>query len=67
MEVYEDAIRATATEEAPWFVVPADRKWFTRLVVAAAVIDGLESLDLKYPEVDARQKQDLEKGRALLA
>jgi PPK2 family polyphosphate:nucleotide phosphotransferase len=67
MEVYEDAIRATATEEAPWFVVPADRKWFTRLVVAAAVIDGLESLDLKYPEVDARQQKELEKGRALLA
>ncbi len=67
MDVYEKAIRATATEDAPWFVVPADKKWFTRLVVAAAVIDGLESLGLKYPEVDARQQKDLEKGRALLA
>ena len=67
MDAYEEAIRATATEDAPWFVVPADKKWFTRLVVAAAVIDGLESLNLKYPEVDARQEKALEKGRALLA
>ena len=67
MNAYQDAIRETATEDAPWFVVPADRKWFTRLVVAAAVIDALESLDLKYPKLDADQKKELEAGRAKLA
>ena len=56
---YEDMIRATATEEAPWYVVPADHKWFSRLVVAAAVIDALSSLDLAYPKVDAAQMQEL--------
>ena len=49
----------TATDDAPWFVVPADNKWFTRVVVAAAVIDALESLDLRYPEVSEAQRQEL--------
>ncbi|MFM8788775.1 MAG: polyphosphate kinase 2 family protein [Chthoniobacterales bacterium] len=56
---YEDMIRATATDEAPWYVVPADHKWFSRLVVAAAVIDALASLDLAYPKVDAAQLKEL--------
>jgi PPK2 family polyphosphate:nucleotide phosphotransferase len=56
---YEDMIRATATEEAPWYVVPADHKWFSRLVVAAAVIDAMASLDLAYPKVDAAQLKEL--------
>ena len=55
---YEDMIRNTATKRCPWYVVPADRKWFTRLVVAAAVIDTLASLDLAYPKVD---KENLRK------
>jgi PPK2 family polyphosphate:nucleotide phosphotransferase len=67
MGAYQDAIRETATEDAPWFVIPADRKWFTRLVVAGAVIDALESLDLKYPKVDAQLRKELEAGRARLA
>src|SRR5208282_6744776 len=50
---YEEAIRATASKQAPWFVVPADNKWFTRLVVAAAVVEAVEKLDLAYPKVDA--------------
>ncbi len=66
MDAYEDAIRHTATEHAPWYVVPANKKWFTRLVVAAAVIDALEDLDLQYPKVDAKQRKDLEVARALL-
>jgi len=66
MEAYEDMIRATATKHAPWYVVPADSKWFTRLVVAAAVIDALASLDLHYPKVDKAQRQQLELARALL-
>ena len=66
MEAYEDAIRATATPFAPWYVVPADNKWFTRLVVASAVIDALEQMDLAYPEVDEAKKAELAKARAAL-
>jgi PPK2 family polyphosphate:nucleotide phosphotransferase len=60
---YEDTIRRTATPRAPWYVVPADRKWFTRIVVAAAVIDALGSLDLRYPEITAQRKRELAQGR----
>src|SRR6266852_9257850 len=52
MEAYEDMIRHTATEDAPWYVVPADNKWFTRVVVAAAVIEALASLNVHYPQLD---------------
>jgi PPK2 family polyphosphate:nucleotide phosphotransferase len=65
-EAYEDAIRATASKEAPWFVVPADNKWFTRLVVAAAIVETLEKLDLHYPRVDAAKKKELAAARAAL-
>jgi len=68
MRAYEDAIRNTATDEAPWYVVPADNKWFTRVVVAAAVIDALASLDLAYPEVGPEKRRELLRvRRALLA
>ncbi len=63
---YEDTIRQTATDEAPWYVVPADNKWFTRLVVAAAVIDALASLDLAYPEVGGKQLEELDAAKAAL-
>jgi PPK2 family polyphosphate:nucleotide phosphotransferase len=64
---YEDMIRHTATEEAPWYVVPADNKWFTRVIVAAAVIETLASLNLKYPKVGADKLKDLAAAkRALL-
>jgi len=59
MKAYEDMICNTATDDAPWFVVPADNKWFTRVVVAAAVIDALDSLDLRYPEVGEAQLKEL--------
>jgi PPK2 family polyphosphate:nucleotide phosphotransferase len=59
MKAYEDMICNTATDEAPWYVVPADNKWFTRVVVAAGVIDALASLDLRYPEVGEAQRQEL--------
>jgi PPK2 family polyphosphate:nucleotide phosphotransferase len=65
-EAYEDAIRRTATAEAPWYVVPADRKWFTRIVVAAAIIDALESLDLRFPTLSAEQRRELERAREAL-
>jgi PPK2 family polyphosphate:nucleotide phosphotransferase len=60
---YEDAIRATATPEAPWYVVPADNKWFTRLAVAAAIVDTLAGLDLHYPKVSAAQRKALAAAR----
>ena len=59
MKAYEDMICNTATDDAPWYVVPADNKWFTRVVVAAAVIDALDSLDLRYPEVGGAQLKEL--------
>lgn len=66
MKAYEDMIRNTATKDSPWYVVPADNKWFTRLVVAAAVIDALSSLDLKYPEVDEEKLKELAEAKTLL-
>jgi PPK2 family polyphosphate:nucleotide phosphotransferase len=66
MAAYEDAIRATAAKHAPWFVVPADNKWFTRLVVAAAIVEVLEKLDLAYPKIDAATKSELTAARAAL-
>ena len=63
---YEDMIRWTATPEAPWYVVPADRKWFTRIVVAAAIVDALASLDLEYPAVSKTQKRDIARARQIL-
>ena len=66
MAAYEEMIRHTATPEAPWFVVPADRKWFTRLVVADAIVDAMKRLDLHFPTVDLKQKKTLEAARAAL-
>jgi PPK2 family polyphosphate:nucleotide phosphotransferase len=66
MAAYEDMIAETATAESPWYVVPADNKWFTRTVVAAAVIDGMESLGLAYPTVPASQKKVLTQARTEL-
>jgi len=67
MHAYEEAIQATASKHAPWFVVPADNKWFTRLVVAAAIVAAVEKLDLEYPKVTPEQKKDLAAARAELA
>jgi PPK2 family polyphosphate:nucleotide phosphotransferase len=66
MKAYEKMIRNTATEQAPWYVVPADHKWFTRLVVAAAVVHTLEDLNLSYPNVDADKRKELQSARKLL-
>ena len=67
MRAFEEAIRATASKHAPWFVVPADKRWFTRLVVAAAIVEAVEQLDLTYPKVDAEKKKELARVRAALA
>jgi PPK2 family polyphosphate:nucleotide phosphotransferase len=66
MDAYEDTIRNTATREAPWFVVPADNKWFTRVVVAAAVIDALHSIDLAYPKVGKEKLEELAAAKRAL-
>jgi polyphosphate kinase 2 (PPK2 family) len=66
MAAYEAMIRHTATEDAPWYVVPADHKWFTRVVVAAAVIEALVSLDLNYPQLDAAKRKELAWARQAL-
>jgi PPK2 family polyphosphate:nucleotide phosphotransferase len=66
MHAYETAIQETAAEHAPWYVVPADNKWFTRVVVAAALIDTLAELKLQYPRVDAAKRKELEAARKAL-
>jgi PPK2 family polyphosphate:nucleotide phosphotransferase len=67
MHAFEEAMHATSSKQAPWFVVPADNKWFTRLVVVAAIVQALESLDLAYPKVNSLQEKDLAAARAALA
>ena len=68
MRAYEDAIRETAAEHAPWYVIPADNKWYTRVIVASAIIHTLSSLELHYPKVDKAQRKELAAAkRALLA
>src|SRR5262245_1041461 len=66
MKAFEDVVRATASPHAPWFVVPANNKWFTRLVVAAAIVNAIERLDLHYPKVDGARKRELAAARAAL-
>jgi PPK2 family polyphosphate:nucleotide phosphotransferase len=65
-EAYEEMIQNTATRHAPWYVVPADNKWYTQLIVASAIISALEELDLSFPDVDERKKKELAKVRESL-
>ncbi len=68
MDAYEEAIRETSRPEAPWYVIPADHKWFARLAVASALVEALDGLDLSYPKVDGEALAQMEKVRkALLA
>ncbi|MEO5897690.1 MAG: polyphosphate kinase 2 family protein [Vicinamibacterales bacterium] len=66
MRAYEAAITATSTREAPWYVVPADNQWFTRLAVAQVIIEALESLDLQFPPLDRDKQQELSEARRRL-
>jgi PPK2 family polyphosphate:nucleotide phosphotransferase len=66
MEAYEEMIRHTASKHAPWYVVPADNKWFTRVVVAGAIVEALESLNLSYPKLGAAAKKQLQVAKAEL-
>lgn len=63
MSAYEDAIANTSTKHSPWYVVPADNKWYTRLVVAAAIVDALDDLELEYPKIDKEKRQELEAAK----
>ena len=67
MAAYESTIRHTASPHAPWFVVPADNKWFTRLVVASVVVETMKSMDLRYPRLTPAQRDELERARGELA
>lgn len=66
MEAYEDTIRNTASKHAPWYVVPADNKWFTRLVVAAAIVEKLNALNLEYPSLSKAELKELESAKQTL-
>jgi PPK2 family polyphosphate:nucleotide phosphotransferase len=66
MHAYEETIKNTATKYAPWYVVPADHKWFTRLVVAAAIVETLNSLDLEYPSVSKEELKELDAAKQTL-
>jgi PPK2 family polyphosphate:nucleotide phosphotransferase len=66
MNAYEDMIRHTSTPEAPWYVLPADHKWFTHIAVSSAIIQTLEDLDLKFPKVDKERRKQLEEARRAL-
>ena len=67
MYAFEETIRATASKHAPWFVVPADNKWFSRLVVAGAIVEAMAGLDLAYPKLDAVKKKELAAVRVALS
>jgi PPK2 family polyphosphate:nucleotide phosphotransferase len=66
MDAYEDAIRETSRDYAPWYVVPADNKWFTRIVVAAAIIEAMENLKLDYPKIEGKALKELQAVRQAL-
>lgn len=63
---YEDMIGQTSTEEAPWYVIPADKKWFSRIAISNVIVKTLESLDLQYPVLNEKQQQDLQRSKELL-
>jgi PPK2 family polyphosphate:nucleotide phosphotransferase len=67
MSCYEDMIRETSRAHAPWFVIPADKKWFTRLAVAASIVKGIETLDLSFPKIDKAALEKMQEARAVLA
>ena len=66
MQAYTDAIAATSTERSPWYIIPADKKWFTRLAVSDAIVKKLESMGLKYPKLGKAEMADLEEARKML-
>ena len=66
MRAYEEAIRATTSRSTPWYVIPADHKWFTRIAISEVIIEALESLDLHFPKIDGRKRRELNLARRRL-
>ena len=66
MNSYEEALAATSTKVAPWYVIPADKKWFTRLAVSEIIVGKMESMDLHYPAVTDEHKEELQKAKKML-
>jgi hypothetical protein len=66
MKAYEEAIVATSTEKAPWYVVPADKKWFTRVTISKIIVEKLESLNLQFPQVSEAHRQSLLEAKQML-
>ena len=66
MHAYSDAIENTSTKNAPWYIVPADKKWFTRLAISEIIIKKLESLNLEFPRVSEAHLQSLQEAKAML-
>jgi polyphosphate kinase 2 (PPK2 family) len=66
MVAYEDMIANTSTSKAPWYVVPADNKWFTRMVVVATIVEALENIDLSFPKPRGKARNELAKARKML-
>jgi polyphosphate kinase 2 (PPK2 family) len=66
MKAYEEAIQHTSTQQAPWYVIPADKKWFMRAAVCDIIVDKMKSLKMSYPKINAEQKADLVKAKELL-
>lgn len=66
MNAYKEAIEATSTEKSPWYIIPADKKWFTRLAVSEVIVQKMESLDLHYPKVTEEHEREIEEARKLL-
>jgi hypothetical protein len=66
MKAYEEAIEATSTSNAPWYIVPADKKWFTRVAVSQIIVDKMESMNLEFPQISEAQRQSLLEAKKLL-
>ena len=66
MKAYKDAMEATSTKNSPWYIIPAYKKWFTRLAVSNAIIDAMEKLHLKFPAIDDAKKKELAAARKML-
>jgi PPK2 family polyphosphate:nucleotide phosphotransferase len=66
MEAYEQAIAATSSDHAPWFVIPADHKWFMRMAVAEIIVDTMEGMDLKFPEISEQKRAELQAAKKML-
>jgi len=66
MNAYTEAVSATSTANAPWYIIPADKKWFMRLAVSQVIVDKMESMKLAYPTVSDAEKADLEEAKRLL-